>query len=165
MSEIEIWNLTNFSIQGWTPRPQGQGELFRSLIRPLFRSPLIFKVFLILRALCFQFHDHWAAVSCSPIAYRLGGVGFGIWWRASWAVHGWCMGGMIPHRSTPHRHHPDSPPTPKSNITNPGSMHHPCTTHAPTHARASLPVTIFQTRPHLTYRHWLALHDTAAALM
>ena len=44
---------------------------------------------------------HEAAVSCSPGVYRLGGVGLGMWRRASWAMHGsvhgwcmaWCMGG------------------------------------------------------------------------
>ena len=42
-SDFQTWKVTIFLIQGWTPRPQGQGELFRSLIRPLFRSPAIFK--------------------------------------------------------------------------------------------------------------------------
>ena len=50
-SEIELWILTLF-IQGWSPRPQGHGELFRSHISPLFRSPLIFKALATFLMLC-----------------------------------------------------------------------------------------------------------------
>ena len=38
------------------------------------------------------------AVSCSPDVCMLVGVGFGIWWQASWAVHGvgaWVVYGMM----------------------------------------------------------------------
>ena len=38
------WNIHNFLILGWCPRPLGRGVLFRSQIRPLFRAPLIFEV-------------------------------------------------------------------------------------------------------------------------
>ena len=74
--------------------------------------------------------QHLAAVSCSLIVYRLGGVGFGIWWRTSWAVHGigawvvhgWYMcgeyldvgAGPLKHTPSTHPHsekyHPDSIP-------------------------------------------------------
>ena len=41
-----------------------------------------------------------AAVSCSPVGYRLGGVGFGFWltgklgraWVGAWVVHGMVHG-------------------------------------------------------------------------
>ena len=66
------------------------------------------------------------------------------------------------------------PPTPKSNITNPGSIHmqlsqppttqhhHPCITHAPTHARPSL---LVNQNPSLTRTQTgvSGLHDTAAS--
>ena len=54
--------------------------------------------------LAFIKHDvHIAAVSCSTVGYRLGGVKFGSGttgklgraWVCAWLVHGWCMGDVV----------------------------------------------------------------------
>ena len=46
---------------------------------------------------CFACWDsgNKAAVSCSSIGPMLGGVGFVVWWRARWAVHGWVHGVVL----------------------------------------------------------------------
>ena len=75
-----------------------------------------------------------AEVSCSPSTYVLGANGIGIWltdklgcawviaWVGAWVVHGCMVVGWF--------------------INHPTTSPHPYTTHAPTHARLSLPVTL-----------------------